>query len=113
MIYSTIKGMLGNNACPDSTNNPRKVVLEMLHSCTPESNKEAVLNAFQNKDSTVKVFVATSAFRMGIDCKGVHHTIHFGPSKNIEAYIQETGRAGRDGKPCSLSHLPGLVAEPC
>ena len=35
---------------------------------------------------------------MGVDCKGVYRTIHFGPSKNIESYIQETGWAGRDGK---------------
>ena len=34
---------------------------------------------------------------MGVDCKGVHRTIHFGPSKTLECYIQETGRAGRDG----------------
>ena len=31
---------------------------------------------------------------MVMDCKGVHHTVHFGSSKNIEAYIQETGCAG-------------------
>ena len=60
--------------------------------------KEAVLSAFQREDSCVRVSVATIAFGMGVDCKGVHRTIHFGPSKNIEAYIQETGRAGRDGK---------------
>ncbi|XP_029182628.2 uncharacterized protein LOC114950654 [Acropora millepora] len=34
---------------------------------------------------------------MGEDCKGVHRIVHFGPSKTVEAYLQETGRAGRDG----------------
>ena len=52
----------------------------------------------QREDSCVRVLVALIALGMGVDCKGVHHTIHFGPSKNIEAYIQETGRARRDGK---------------
>ena len=98
LIYSTIRGMLGNELLADSSTSPRNVVLEMLHSCSPEKNKEAVLNAFQREDSSVRVLVATIAFGMGVDCKGVHRTIHFGPSKNIQAYIQETGRAGRDGK---------------
>ena len=35
---------------------------------------------------------------MGVDCKGVHRIVHYGPSKNVEAYVQETGRAGRDGR---------------
>ena len=34
---------------------------------------------------------------MGVDCRGVNRVIHFGPSKNVESYVQETGRAGRDG----------------
>ena len=63
-----------------------------------KKNKKAVLNAFRREDSCVRVLVATIAFGMGGDCKGVHRTVHFGQSKNIEAYIQETGRAGRDGK---------------
>ena len=36
---------------------------------------------------------------MGVDCKGVNRIIHFGPAKTIEAYLQECGRGGRDGKP--------------
>lgn len=33
---------------------------------------------------------------MGIDCKAVKTIIHYGPSRNLEAYLQESGRAGRD-----------------
>ena len=93
LIYSTIRGMLGNDLYADSTKSPRNVVLEMLHSCSPEKNKEAVPSAFQRDNSCVRVLVATIAFGTGVDCKGVHCTIHFGPSKTIEAYIQETGHA--------------------
>ena len=33
---------------------------------------------------------------MGIDCKAVKTIIHYSPSRNLEAYLQESGRAGRD-----------------
>ncbi|EDO29588.1 predicted protein, partial [Nematostella vectensis] len=45
----------------------------------------------------VRLLIATIAFGMGVDCKGVKRVIHYGPSKSVEAYIQETNRAGRDG----------------
>ena len=32
---------------------------------------------------------------------------------NVEAYIQETGRAGRDGKQCGIYRISGVVSEPC
>lgn len=72
-------------------------MVDMFTACTTPAVKEEILSSFCSSSGALRVVIATVAFGMGIDCPNIRQVIHWGPSTDIEQYLQETGRAGRDG----------------
>ena len=81
-------------------------IIQMFHAGTSDLVKALIMEDIGKADGFIQVLVCTVAFGMGINCKEVYSIIHFGPSINMESYVQECGRAGRDGKEslCVLLH---------
>ncbi len=75
----------------------RGVSADFYHAGMDFAERERVQRAFQRDN--IQVVVATIAFGMGINKSNVRFVAHFDLSRSIEAYYQETGRAGRDDLP--------------
>jgi ATP-dependent DNA helicase RecQ len=84
----------------------RGLIALPYHAGLDASIRQKHQERFLREDSVI--IVATIAFGMGIDKPDVRFVAHLNLPKNIEAYYQETGRAGRDGTPANAWMSYGL-----
>ncbi|XP_019861292.1 PREDICTED: uncharacterized protein LOC105315307 isoform X1 [Amphimedon queenslandica] len=90
---------------PGAPNISKFRLVDMFTSCTEMAVKNQIVTAFTT-ESNLRIVCATVAFGMGVDCANVRVIIHFGAPDDLESYIQETGRAGRDNLPSQAILFP-------
>ena len=78
------------------------------HAGMEDETRHAVQDAFMA--GTCQVVVATIAFGMGIDKADIRRVFHYNLPKTLENYVQEIGRAGRDGAP-SICELLAVASD--
>ena len=70
----------------------------MYTSITEKDVQDTIISSFCQASAPLRIVVCTIAFGMGLDCVDVKEVIHWGPAPDLENYMQECGRAGRNGQ---------------
>lgn len=97
-IYLMIRRRLGREILhpPEAPNLSQFLMVDMFTRVNTNVKKEQIIGRFREVNSTLRIVIATSAFGMGVDCPDIRQVFHWGCPSEIEEYVQETGRAGRD-----------------
>ena len=111
-LFSFFKMELKENAYVSSDHKSDNMLIGMFHHNTLDKHKGRVTTSLYKPSGTCRVVFATNALGMGINFTDIAYVIHYGPPRNIEDFVQEIGRAGRDGRRAVSEPLVPRVGEP-
>ena len=99
-VYALLKQCLGPNITepPGLPNILEFRLINLFTAASTAEMREKVLAEFSKKETALRLLIATSAFGLGIDISDITRIINWGAPNTIEELVQQTGRAGRDGR---------------
>ena len=98
-LFTFFRDHLGKCAYTSDEQVAKNMLIGMYHHNTLEKHKKRIINSLYSSEGTCRVTFCTNALGMGINFPNIRYIVHYGPPRNIEDFIQEVGRGGRDGKP--------------
>ena len=105
-IAEMLRSMLGPRDFPTIGKKRRRkadsMYVEAYHAGMEASHRTRVQRNFMSGE--LRIVVATVAFGMGLDKSDIRAIVHFDMPSSLESYVQEIGRAGRDGN-VSFCHV--------
>ena len=99
-IYASIKRILGMHITepPGLPNIIEFRLINLFTAASTPDMRTKVLAEFCKVNSNLRLVIATSAFGLGIDCSDIGRVINWGAPSTLEELVQQSGRAGRDGR---------------
>ena len=98
-VFNHMLLLLGSNAYfPQDSQTSPNCLVGIYHSLTLQKYKDRITNSFKGNGKKI-IIIASSALSMRVNFPDVRYVIHWGPSRNMLDYHQQSGRGGRDNKP--------------